>query len=127
MVVTPSVLYGLSVAALTATDMKRLGATQRKMLRNIVGWVKLPDDDWADMYRRLKNKLRSALQQQSVTEWEQALQERKTKLQEDLAASRKNHLTIQAAAWNPNKVADSKLLEHLGRKRGRPRTTWANF
>ena len=49
-VVTPSALYGLAVAPLTSADMQYLARTQRRMLRLIVGYVKLPDDTWADMY-----------------------------------------------------------------------------
>ena len=59
-VVTPSVLYGLTAMPLTARDEDRLAIAQRKMLRQIVGYVKASTDTWADMYRSLKKRIRHA-------------------------------------------------------------------
>ena len=44
-VVSPTVLYGLYTTPLTATQLDRLDAVQRKMLRRIVGWVRDGDED----------------------------------------------------------------------------------
>ena len=68
-VVTPSALYGLTAAPLTAAEEAHLATTQRKMLRSIVGYVKLPDDSWADMYRRLRGKLEKAMQRRPIRDW----------------------------------------------------------
>ena len=79
-VVTPCALYGLTAAPLTTKDEQQLATAQRKMLRLIVGYVKGPDDSWADMYRRLRSKLASALAKKPVGEWVPALKTRKKSL-----------------------------------------------
>ena len=70
-------IYGLVSAPLTATDLQRLSATQRKMLRLMVGYSKLPGETWEDMYRRLKIKLANATQNYDVADWADALLKRK--------------------------------------------------
>ena len=75
-VVTPSALYGLSTAPLTATALERLGVAQRKMLRLMVGYVKFTDDSWDDMHRRMSGKISHrdmegrSVQTQAKTDWQ---------------------------------------------------------
>ena len=122
-VVTPAVLYSLSTAPLTAKDLERLAVTQRKMIRSIVGWVKLNENDWADMYRRLGAKVDAALQRQPVRTWVEALESRKEMLRSDILHQRRNALTLRVAAWDPQTIFDDKLPTQPKRKRGRPHTT----
>ena len=123
MVVAPAVLYSLPTAPLTAKDLERLAVTQRKMIRSIVGWVKLNEDDWADMYRRLGAKVDAALQRQPVRTWVEALESRKEMLRSDILHQRRKALTLRVATWDPQAIFDDKLPTQPKRKRGRPRTT----
>ena len=68
-VITPTVLYGLSAAALSAQQLEKLNATQRRMLRNMVGWTRVDAEDWSDTMRRMRRKVESALQSFPVADW----------------------------------------------------------
>jgi len=67
--VSPTVLYGMSVLPLTQSQYTRLDAVQRRMLRNIVGWVRLDEEPWADTMRRMKGRVERALRQHDVRSW----------------------------------------------------------
>ena len=56
-VITPTILYGLTTCPLTKHDYDQLAVLQRKMLRQIIGWTKLPDDEWDDVYRRIRQNI----------------------------------------------------------------------
>ena len=123
-VVRPCALYGLTAAPLTTKDEQQLATAQRKMLRLIVGYVKGPDDSWADMYRRLRSKLASALAKKPVGEWVPALKMRKQSLLDQIEAGLRSPLTRLVATWRPDAYVDRKLDRKPARGRGRPRTVW---
>ena len=125
-VVTPAVLYGLTPAPLTQKDCSRLGITQRKMLRLIIGYTKHSDDTWADMYRRLKLRINAATQQTPIQNWETALSQRVHKLHDELQNDKRNRLSQRVFAWNPVDTHDPKLSHKPHRQRGRPSTSWVD-
>ena len=51
-VVTPTILFGLSVLPLSQVSLQKIKAAQRKMLRKIVGWVRLATETWEETMRR---------------------------------------------------------------------------
>jgi hypothetical protein len=124
-VVTPAVLYGLTASPLTQHDIEQLGVTQRKMLRKIVGWTKLADDEWSDVYRRLRTKIMRATEQYPIRDWIEELARLKTKLQEQIETNRRSTLTLRAVRWDPARVNDDQLPLQPKRGRGRPRTRWS--
>ena len=76
-VVTPCALYGLTTAPLTAAAFEKLAVAQRKMLRLMIGYVKGPDDSWADMHRRLSAKISRSLTKYPLILWSDELESRK--------------------------------------------------
>ena len=120
----PAVLYGLSTAPLTSTAVECLAIAQRKMLRLIMGHVKLDGDSWADMYRRLRQKLATAMDKCSVKEWPDELKKRKQKLRRDLIGNSRNPLVTRVFQWSPADIQDPKLPSRPFRARGHPWTTW---
>ena len=54
--VTPCALFGLACLTLTRADMHHSEVTQRKMLRNIVGWRRLESEPWPDTIRRMRDR-----------------------------------------------------------------------
>ena len=123
-IVTPTIMYGLTTAPLIETQLPYLASTQRRMLRLIVGYVKLPEDDWADMCRRLRHRVERATKGQNVRDWVETLEQQKRKLQEDLEHGRRCPLVCTVAAWCPTVVRDEKQASTPRRRRGRPRITW---
>ena len=48
-VVTPTMLYTLDTSPLTHQQLGRLGVTQNKMMRKMVGWICESDESWEEM------------------------------------------------------------------------------
>ena len=61
-VVTPAMLLSLHTLALTKVQLDNINVLQRKMLRTIVGWVRLNGEDWSDTVRRMNHKFNVALE-----------------------------------------------------------------
>ena len=114
-VVTPSALYGLTTAPLTEADFEKLAVAQRRMLRRIIGWSKLPDQIWEDVYRTLKKKLANGKAQVHIRDWNDELRQQKRKFHQPLLLNKPNSLCQVVFGWIPH---DAK------RPRGRPYTRW---
>ena len=71
--ITPSVLYGLTTLPLTQSQLDKLDAAQRRMLRSIVGWVRIEGEDWCDTMHRMKLRLQHALAMHPLRPWTQQL------------------------------------------------------
>ena len=123
-VVTPTAIYGLSTAPLSAADVEHLAAVQRKMLRLMVGFVKDEGDTWEDMYRRLMTRLEIAFARRPIRLWDGECRSRKLALQTRLGNQVAGLFLQYLHAWNPNSVVDPKLSIQLKRPRGRPRASW---
>ena len=126
-VVVPTIMYGLIPAPLTAADLQKLCVAQRKMLRLMVGYTKLPEETWEDMHRRLKRKLADVVRNFDVADWEEELLERKQRYHTEVSEHKRCGLVQSVCAWDPKSVADAKLEVCPARKRGRPRTRWSQF
>ena len=117
-VVTPTVLYGLSAAALTAQQLEKLDATQRQMLRNMVGWKRVPLEDWSDTMRRMRRKVDTALMAHPVKDWS----EQHLRSQFRFAcrvASRGGDWPARLSRWHPGESVAGAY-----RSRGRPPLRW---
>ena len=123
-IVSPCVLYGLSTALLTEKTMHSIGVIQRKMIRTMIGYVKLPGDDWADMYRKVNFKMETAFTSYPVCDWCETLRIRKSNLYGKIVRRKGSPLTCQAALWLPSIVHDDKLQQQGRRGRGAPRVRW---
>ena len=123
-VVTPCAMYGLSTTAPTAKAIERLAATERKMIRRIVGYVELQDGDWADMHRRLNAKIEKAMALFSAWLWTEELQKRKQTLMAKLSREKLRTLPGTVFSWDPAAVKDRKLDQPPKRRRGRPPASW---
>ena len=55
--VSPTILFGLSTLPLTKMHVQKLDTTQRKMLRSMVGWIRVDGEDWADTMRRMNTRI----------------------------------------------------------------------
>ena len=120
----PSALYGLTASPLTQHGFAQLGIAQRKMMRNIVGWTRLPDDAWDDVYRQLRDKIHKATQKCPIQDWAEQLARQKQALQQQVLAGKRSSLTTSAVQWEPAKVKDDQLDISPKRSRGRPRARW---
>ena len=73
-VVSPAMLFGLATLPLTKGCLQKLGVVQRRMLRSIVGWVRIPDDlSWRDIMVQMNHKLAIAKILFPMEGWEDRL------------------------------------------------------
>ena len=49
----PTAMFGLASLPLTQGLLHKLDVVQRRMLRSIVGWVRVPDEPWEITMRRM--------------------------------------------------------------------------
>ena len=73
--VSPSLLFGLAILPLQASSTEKLDVVQRKMMRKIVGWVRVPEEPWEDTMRRMKGRVDNALGQSKLKTWSLRLAE----------------------------------------------------
>ena len=117
--VTPTVLYSLSSTPLTSGQVGRLDACQRKMVRKIVGWTRLNDEDWSVTGSRMKAKLEAAMQLHPVKPWSEGREASRVRLMERASAETAPTFCTQAHKWQPRVThGNDEQIPHRGR--GRP-------
>ena len=57
--VFPTAMFGLVSLLLTQKHLHKLDVVQRRMLRSIVGWVRVPDEPWGTTMRTSLHPLQS--------------------------------------------------------------------
>lgn len=72
-IITPTVLFGIPILPLSAASFEKLDILQRKVLRKIVGWVRLKDESWEITMHRMKDRVQRALLEYAVISWKQRL------------------------------------------------------
>ena len=111
--VRPTAVFALHVLPLGAQCRERIDATERKMKRCIVGWVRRPEDDWAATMRLMRDKVARADALHATPSWTETIDKQRSKL--DL------HLQTSLCHW-------PRLLTNWAppgkRPRGRPRLRW---
>ena len=53
--ITPTISFGLLTCPLTSNQLQKLEVVRNRMLRSIVGWAPLVDNDWHASNRKLEN------------------------------------------------------------------------
>ena len=123
--VTPTVLYGLEVLPLTTAQLQRLDAVQRRMLRNIAGWVRVEDEPWDETMRRMRARLAAALRQHLVEDWSRGVCQRRWDQAWHIAHN-PTSWPSRTTAWNPATFFDPAAVTMPCRGRGRPLTRWGD-
>ena len=122
-VVSPTVLYSLSTTPLTTTQCERLDGVQRKMLRRIVGWVRLGDEDWDVTGHRMKMRLQAALARYPIGTWSEARERQKRRLVSKLVSSEAPALACRVYRW----ALCPRLPGYVRYRRpGRPSCRWTD-
>ena len=116
-------LYGLEVLPLTTAQLQRLDAVQRRMLRNIAGWVRVEDEPWDETMRRMRARLAAALRQHLVEDWSRGVCQRRWDQAWHIAHN-PTSWPSRTTAWNPATFFDPAAVTMPCRGRGRPLTRW---
>ena len=64
--ISPSLLFGMATIPLYENLATKIDIVQRKMMRRIVGWTRVPGEEWELTMRRMGEKVSRALLQWPV-------------------------------------------------------------
>ena len=123
-VVSPAMLFGLATLPLTKVCLQKLGVVQRRMLRSIVGWVRIHDDqNWRDIMVQMNHRMAIANILFPMEDWEDRLFRSKFRLAHRIARS-PEAWPAKSVSWNPLTNWESNFACMPQRKRGRPSARW---
>ena len=123
-VVSPAMLFGLATLPLTKVCLQKLGVVQRRMLRSIVGWVRIHDDqNWRNIMAQMNHRMAIANILFPMEDWEDRLFRSKFRLAHRIARS-PEAWPAKSVSWNPLTNWESNFACMPQRKRGRPSARW---
>ena len=113
------------VLPLNQRNFHRIGVVQRKMLRSIVGWVRVADEPWEDTMRRMRQRLERAMRIHYVEPWEVQILRRQWSYAQHVAHNDRTLWSSLVLNWQPHLQHDLLINKHFPyRAPGRPRTRW---
>ena len=123
-VITPVILFGLAVLPLTQGSLQQILGTQKKMLRKIVGWVRIPDEPWELTMRRMKVRVENALLQYPIMWWTRRIAESLWKFAVRIKNAPVESWIYKSTIWKPEVINDPHCEFVAYRCVGRPRKKW---
>ena len=123
-IVSPTVLYSLGTCPLTEKLLQKLDVTQRRMIRKMIGWVSIQDDDsWEDVGHNMKIRMNAALALFPVPAWSDSVGEIKASIKRKLSSCKVSQLVAKACLWDPPSC-NIRNKQDAHRNAGRPRVRW---
>ena len=52
-IISPALIFGLAVFPMSKINLEKIAAVQRRMIRSIVGWIRLENETWEETMRRM--------------------------------------------------------------------------
>ena len=121
-IITPTVLYGMASAPLTNTLVHRINVTERRMIRLIIGWVRVDRSGWPGTMRRMRARIDRVLERFPLQRWTQQIFKRQWELSHRWANMDNEDWTTQAVLWDPTTTYNSE--HEPTRRQGRPLRKW---
>ena len=122
--VSPCALYGLGALTFTNRQLRTLEHAQRRMLRTIVGWVRIEDEPWHETMSRMKTRVDAALRLHPVPAWGDEVLKRKWLWAGKVGQMSADRWPRILYEWDPREFEQTPGNRHPTRQRGRPRTRW---
>ena len=117
--VTPCLLFGMSVLPIYQSMMDKIDATRRKMLRKIVGWVRVDDEDWSITMSRMSERVKRALVHcPNSRDWSTRIFLMQWQYACRVRSLPRNSWVSLACRWRPDRVIDLSLNVLPHRQRG---------
>ena len=108
--ISPTALFGSSSLSI-GTELRGLyGRTERKMMRSIVGWVRLNDESWETTMSRMKRRVEAASQQFPVPSWEEQVSLQQWKLAWRIGNMNADAWPLILAEWDPYTIRDDTFF-----------------
>ena len=120
-VITPTSLIGLTSCAMTKSQISSLDVVQRRMLRNIVGWVRNDGESWNETMRRMSSKIEAALRRYPIEDWSTQLFRRQFRLAHPVG-NMVGSWPARVCIWHP-----PTSIPRATRSQGRPVVRWDDY
>ena len=119
----PTAMFGLSSLALTQKHLHKLDVVQRRMLRSIVSWVRIPDEPWEITMRRMNQRMEHAASLHPLQSWSNQYFINQYRLASKIA-SNQSAWAATAIAWMPLSDWVHNFPFAPSRNRGQPPKRW---
>ena len=120
-VITPTILFGLTSCAMTKSQICSLDVVQRRMFRNIVGWVRHDGEPWDETMRRMRSKVEVALRRCPIENWSTQLFRRQFRLAHRVG-NMVDSWPARVCKWHP-----PTSIPGAKRSQGRPVVRWDDY
>jgi hypothetical protein len=123
-IITPTILFGIAILPLSAASLEKIEVVQRKMLRKIVGWIRLQDEAWDVTMHRMKDRVEDALLRHPVMLWKERIAKYLWKFIVRVKKAPCDQWISLSSKWFPNGCEDESSEFYAYRVRGRPYLKW---
>lgn len=123
-IVSPTLLFGLSILPIRQSHLEKIDVVQNKMLRKIIGWVRLSTDNWETTMRRMSSRLNRALNHHPITSWSEKVRKAQWKYIVRLKSLPAFQWPAQASRWKIAEVNDDSCLYYCRRSPGGQLCRW---
>ena len=122
-VITPTIVFGLMTCPLTSNQLQKLEVVRNRMLRSIVGWAPLADNDWHALMQKMNKKLENAQQIFNVRPWTERLLVGRFRYAAKIASAANSWASI-TSEWYPYQGWKINYCVEPRRRIGRPAKRW---
>ena len=122
-VIAPTIVFGLMTCPLTSNQLRKLEAVRNRMLRSIVGWAPLVDNDWHALMHKMIKKLENAQQIFNVRPWNERLLVGRFRFAAKIASAVNSWASI-TSEWYPYQRWKMNYCVEPRRRIGRPGKRW---
>ena len=122
-VITPTILFGLLTCPLTSNQLQQLEVVKNRMLRSIVGWAPLVDNDWHELMQKMNRKLENAQQIFNVKSWIERLLVGRFRFAAKIASGMNSWASI-TSEWYPYQRWQKNYCVEPRKRIGRPAKRW---
>ena len=119
---SPTILFGSAVLPLNLKQRQSLDILQRKMLRLMVGWRRLPGEEWSETMTRMNIRVENACVQYPIASWETSFHRHRWRYAVHVIQNKKMRWPLLLSQWDPGVKLDDDTFPY--RKPGRPFLRW---
>ena len=121
--VSSTAMFGLASLPLTQRFLHKLDVVQRRMLRSIVGWVRIPDEPWENTMRRMNQRMEHVAYLHPLPSWSNQYFTSQYRLATKIVSNQFSWVAT-AVAWMPLADWVHNFPSAPSRSRGRPPKRW---
>ena len=125
--VNPSMLYGLLNFPMTKKMLRDMDITQRKMLRNIIGWRRIQSETWEDTMSRMKRRIQQTELLYKCKTWSTQYAKLQWRYVNHIMNTHPSNWIKRLCDYTKNLQQDPFSPISPMRRRGHPRCKWDDY